>query len=80
MYNMMKNTDPVKSFWDEDTLSDDMLTPMEASRLLGYRSSTSHPVLNLIKRGKLKAVRLNARVIRVPKSEILKLINDHATV
>jgi len=49
---------------------DPLLSPLEASQMLGYKSKTAHSVLRLIKQGRLPAIRLNARNIKVRLSQV----------
>ena len=52
-----------------------LYTPREAMPLLGFRSTKYHAsVLNLIKAGKLDAIKLNERTIRIPRSAIDKYL------
>jgi predicted DNA-binding transcriptional regulator AlpA len=64
-----------------DSRSTESLTPQErlltfrqVIALLGYHSNTSHTIRRLARRGQLKAVRLNERVIRYSESSVRALI------
>lgn len=51
------------------------LTPKEAALLLAL---SKRQVLDLIRRGSLKAIRVNRRVIRIPESSISEWLGKHA--
>lgn len=51
-----------------------LLSIKETAEKLGYKSNVS--VLRLVKSGKLKAVRLNQRTIRIDPEELQKYINS----
>lgn len=51
-----------------------LLSIKEVAEKLGYKSNRS--VLRLIGSGKIKAVRLNQRTIRVEEEELQKYINS----
>ena len=59
---------------DSKEEEDNLLTPMEASRALGYRSKTAHTIHRLVKNGDLPAVRINDRVLRIRQSDLDKFI------
>ena len=55
-----------------------LLSIKETAEKLGYKSNVS--VLRLVKSGKLKAVRLNQRTIRIDPEELQKYINSKGEV
>ncbi len=51
-----------------------LLTRKQVADELGYR--TGHSVRNLEKRGLLTALRINSRVLRYRKSDLVKLLKE----
>lgn len=58
--------------------ADRLLNFREVHALLGYGCKTSHTALNLAKAGKIRAVRLNGRVIRYSENSVRDLIAGRA--
>ena len=58
---------------------DALLSPMDAMRRLRLKGRTPHTVLRLIREGKLDAIKLNARVIRIRESEVERFLADSGT-
>jgi hypothetical protein len=56
------------------TPEDRLLTFRQVIALLGYHSNTSHTIRRLARRGQIKAVRLNERVMRYTESSVRALI------
>lgn len=56
-----------------------LYTTMETSRRLGYQGRTPHTILKLVKEGQLQAIRINARVIRIPESAIQRFLTKNST-
>jgi predicted DNA-binding transcriptional regulator AlpA len=54
--------------------ADRLLTFREVGALIGSRCKTAHTARNMAAKGLIKAVRLNARVVRYPESSVRALI------
>jgi excisionase family DNA binding protein len=50
-----------------------LYTPNEVAKVLGVSYDT---ILNLVKKGKLKSIRIGPRLIRIKKSSVEELINE----
>ena len=51
----------------------ELYTPNEVAKVLGVSYDT---ILNLVKKGKLKSIRIGPRLIRIKKSSVEELINE----
>ena len=49
-----------------------MYSPRQVMELLGFQSKTNHTVHRLVEAGKLRAVHINSRVIRIPASALVE--------
>ena len=50
-----------------------LYTPNEVAKVLGVSYDT---ILNLVKKGKLKSIRIGPRLIRIKKSSVEELLNE----
>jgi hypothetical protein len=55
-----------------------LLTFREVYALLGYNSKTAHTALRLAAQGKLKAIRINERVVRYTETSVRALAEGGA--
>jgi len=60
--------------------SDRLIDFRQVNELTGSRCSTAHNARALAKRGQIKSVRLNERVIRYSERSVLDLVNGVAPV
>ena len=51
----------------------ELYTPNEVAKVLGVSYDT---ILNLVKKGKLKSIRIGPRLIRIKKSSVEELLNE----
>jgi len=51
----------------------ELYTPNEVAKVLGVSYDT---ILNLVKKGKLKAIRIGPRLIRIKKTSVEELLNE----
>ncbi len=54
--------------------ADRLLTAQEVMQRLGLKCRTSHTALSLARRGSIKAVRINQRVVRYTESSVSALV------
>ena len=51
----------------------ELYTPNEVAKVLGVSYDT---ILNLVKKGKLKSIRIGPRLIRIKKSSVEEVLNE----
>lgn len=54
--------------------ADRLITAADVMALLGLKCRTAHTALNLARRGKIKAVKINERVIRYSEASVRALV------
>lgn len=60
------------------TTADRLITAQEVTTLLGLKCRTAHTALNYARRGLIRAVHINSRVVRFSEASVRALIEGRA--
>ena len=59
-----------------DTIQERALTFREVNEFLGLRCKTSHTVRNMARRGQIRAIQINGRVMRYSLASVRNLLGE----